>query len=309
VALKIHNPAPRLIRGTLSFRAGPGAGWGTTLDHQHVEIKPGKSFETKFHLKRFSGTSEISSLPQVVFTPEFVGENVVVKLPQKSVALKLNLGELPDDFFADAVARALKVEGPDSALEIRSGDFDLPNGPMTLEAWVQPRSHGGYSAIVAKTQSSEYSLFSDEGVPQFDIHLGGRYVSAKALEKLPLGKWTHVAGVFDGQHVMLYIDGNQVAKIAGKGKRRQNKLSLFIGADPDKGNLPTRAFSGQIDEVRLSKAAIYNEPFTPQRRLTADADSILMLNLDRRIGPFVVDQSSSTAVGVMGEKSALVPAQ
>ena len=95
---------------------------------------------------------------------------------------------MPTNFFDGAVARALKVEGPDSALEVRSEDIVLPDGPITLEAWVKPKAHSGYSAIVAKTQSSEYSIFSDEGVVQFDIHLGGRYASAKGTEKLPLGQ-------------------------------------------------------------------------------------------------------------------------
>ncbi len=307
VVLKIKNPAPSSVRGTLSFSAGSGAGWGTTLDHQHVEIESGQTYEANFRLKRFSGTSEISSLPRVVFTPELIGENVAVKLPRQSVPLKLKLGELPTDFFVDAVERALKVTGPESALEVRSNHIDLPDGPMTLEAWVKPKSHSGYSAIVAKTQSSEFSVFSDEGVPQFDIHLGGRYTSAKATEKLPTGQWTHVAGVFDGQRVMLFVAGKQVADVAAKGKRKQNDLSLFIGADPDKGNLPTRAFSGQIDEVRLSKEAIYDEAFTPERRLTASADSVLMLNLDKRVGPFAIDRSDTKAVGLMGEKSELVP--
>jgi len=309
VVLKIDNPAPSTVRGTLAFNTESGTGWGTTLDHQHVEIKSGQSYEANLRLKRFSGTNEINALPQVVFTPELIGENVSVKLPQQSVTLKLKLGELPADFFSDSIERALNVEGPDSAVEIRSDDFDLPDGPMTLEAWVKPKSHSGYSAIVAKTERSEYSMFSDEGVPQFDVHLGGRYVSAKATEKLPVGKWSHVAGVFDGQHVKLFVAGQEAGKTAGRGDRRQNELSLFIGADPDKGNLPTRAFSGQIDELRLSKAAIYNEAFTPQRRLAAGPDSMLMLNFDKRVGPFVIDRSGSKAVGLMGENSKLVPLQ
>lgn len=309
VVLKINNRAPRTVRGTLALDTESGSGWGTTLDHQHVEIKSGQTYKAKFRVKRFSGTNEITSLPQVIFTPELVSENVTVRLPQQSVSLKLKLGELPTDFFADAVERALMVSGPDSALEVRSNDIDLPDGPMTLEAWVKPNSLSGYSAIAAKTQNSEFSIFSDEGVPQFDIHVGGRYASAKATEKLPTGQWTHVAGVFDRQHVMLFVAGKQVAKIAASGKRKQNDLSLFIGADPDKGNLPTRAFSGQIDEVRLSKTALYSATFTPKRRLAAGPDSVLMLNLDKRVGPFAIDRSSSKAVGLMGENSNLVPLQ
>jgi hypothetical protein len=307
VVLKIHNPAAQPVQGNLDFDTESGSGWGTTLDHQHVRIEGGQSFQASFSIRRFSGADEITSLPQVVFTSELIGKNVSVKLPQQSVALNLTPGILPVDFFADAVERALDVSGPTSAAEVRSGDIDLPDGPMTLEAWVKPKSHSGYSAIVAKTQNSEYSMFSDEGVPQFDIHLGGRYVSAKGKEKLPVGEWTHVAGVYDGQHVTLFVGGQQVGKTPGKGNRRQNDLSLFVGADPDKGNLPTRTFSGQIDEVRLSKTALYSAAFSPKRRLSARPDSVLMLNLDKRLGPFALDRSTSTATARLGKKATLVP--
>ena len=309
VVLKIdnYNSAARPVHGTLALDAESGSGWGTTLDHQHVKINGGQSYEVNFHLKRFSGTNEITSLPNIVFTPKLIGEDAVVKLPQQAVTLNLKPGELPADFFANAVEHALEVSGPDSVVEVRSDDIDLPEGPMTLEAWVKPKSHSGYSAIVAKTQNSEYSMFSDEGVPQFDIHLGGRYISAKAKEKLPVGEWTHVAGVFDGQSVTLFVAGQLVGKTAGEGNRRQNDLSLFIGADPDRGNLPTRPFSGQIDEVRLSKTALYSAEFIPQRRLRSRDDSVLMLNLDNRIGPFVIDRSTPSATARLGEKATLIP--
>ncbi len=309
VVLKLENPAPHPVQGTLALDIESGSGWATTLDHQHIKIKAGQSYEANFRLKRFSGTDEIASLPKIVFTPELVGENVVVKLPQQAVALKLKPGELPADFFSDAAERALEVSGLDSVLEVRSSDIDLPEGPITLEAWVKPKSHSGYSAIVAKTQNSEYSMFSDEGVPQFDIYLGGRYVSAKAKEKIPVGKWTHLAGVFDGQYVTLFVAGQPVSKTAGTGKRRRNDLSLFIGADPDNGNLPTRAFSGQIDEVRLSKTALYGTEFIPQRRLSPGPNSILMLHLDKRLGPFVIDRSNPSATAILGQKATLVPAR
>ena len=43
-------------------------------------------------------------------------KSIIAKLPVQSVMLKLKIGELPADFFADTVARALNVEGPDLVL-------------------------------------------------------------------------------------------------------------------------------------------------------------------------------------------------
>jgi hypothetical protein len=178
---------------------------------------------------------------------------------------------------------------------------------MTLETWVRPINNEGYNAIIAKTQGSEFALFSDEGVPQFDIHLNGAYVTAAAQEKLPTDQWTHLAGVFDGNHVSLYVNGKRVAQVAGSGTRGTNTLPLFLGADPDSRGNPTRSFTGWLDEVRLSAAAVYDTEFSPQRRLAPTAETVLLFHLDRGFGPFQLDHSSTAATGIRGDATRLVP--
>ena len=312
VTLELENPSPRTVRGTLAFDAQTATGWGSTLDHRHLELAPLESINVTFKVRRFSGTEELGALPEVIFNPVFVGQTLTVDLPDQAVPLKLKLDKVADDFFNGAVNRALNVTGPDAAVAIANQDVPLPDGPMTLEAWVKPPSAEaliGHNAIIAKTQNSEYAFFSDEGVPQFDIHVGGRYASAKASEKLPVDAWTHLAGVFDGQTVKLFVNGKLAGEVAGKGKRRKNKLALFVGADPDRGNLPTRPFTGLIDEVRLSSSAVYAKAFEPARVLKTRDDSVLMLHLDKRIGPFVVDRTSRQAKGVLGRAAELVPIQ
>ena len=312
VTLKLKNPSSRTVRGTLDFDAQTATGWGSTLDHRHLELPPTESTDVTFKVRRFSGTQELGALPKIIFTPVFVGQTLTIDLPEQAVPLKLELNEIPDDFFKDAVNRAVNVTGPNAAVAIANQDIPLPDGPMTLEAWVKPPSTEalvGYKAIIAKTQNSEYAIFSDEGVPQFDIHVGGRYASAKASEKLTVDAWTHLAGVFDGQTVKLFVNGELVDEVAGKGKRRVNKLSLLVGADPDRGNLPTRSFSGLIDEVRLSSSAVYAAAFDPARVLETRDDSVLMLHLDKRIGPFVVDRTTRQTKGVLGRDAELLPVE
>ena len=103
----------------------------------------------------------------------------------------------------------------------------------------------------------------DEGVPQFDVHLNGRYVS-EAKDVLPLNHWTHLAGVFTGSEVKIYVDGKLMDSKPGKGKRTQNRLPLFLGADTNESGQATRAFLGRIDEVRLSQGAKYNSIYASE---------------------------------------------
>ena len=311
VVMQIANPSPGSIRGTLVFDSQDASGWGTTLDHSHFTILAGEELDLKFKIRRFSGADALTALPRLLFQPEYVAEdeNAIVRLAPIRTPIEMTLGNLPDDFFDDARPHALDVQTDASAVEVNSEIIQLPDGPMTIEAWVKPSGESGYNAIVAKTQSSGYALFFDEGVPQFDIHLGGKYRSAKGIEKLATDKWTHLAGVYDGQQVKLFLNGEEVASVEASGKRKTNKLPLFIGADPDRASQPTRCFHGLIDEFRLSKSAVYEKSFKPAKTLQSDGDTILLMHLDKRVGPFAFDQSEQGASLLMWPEASLVPVQ
>ena len=311
VVMEIENPSPGSIRGTLVFDSQDAAGWGSTLDHSHFTIAAQDKLELKFKVRRFSGADALTALPRLVFQPEYVADDqtAAVRLAPVRTPIQMTLGDLPSNFFDGAPQKALAVETDDSAVEVRSDLIDLPDGPMTIEAWVKPSRQAGFNAIIAKTQSSEYALFFDEGVPQFDIHLGGKYRSAKGTKKMPTDKWTHLAGVFDGQRVKLFVNGSEAGSTEASGKRKTNKLPLFIGADPDNASQPTRCFHGLIDEVRLSAAAIYAEKFKPSKTLEAREDTKLLMHLDKRVGPFTFDRSAENATLLMGPKATLVPAK
>ena len=311
VVMEIKNPSPGSIRGTLVFDSQDAAGWGSTLDHSHFTIPAKDKLELQFKIRRFSGADAMTALPRLVFQPEYLADDqsAAVRLAPVQTPIQMTLGDLPDDFFDDAQPKALTVETDASAVEVRSDLINLPDGPMTIESWVKPSRTSGFNAIIAKTQSSEYALFFDEGVPQFDIHLDGKYRSAKGTQKMPTTKWTHLAGVYDGQTVKLFVNGAEAGSIEASGKRKTNKLPLFIGADPDNASQPTRCFHGLIDEVRLSAAAVYAEKFKPAKTLEASESTKLLMHLDKHVGPFAFDRSEQNSTLTMGSEATLVPVQ
>jgi hypothetical protein len=137
------------------------------------------------------------------------------------------------------------------------------------------------------------------------VFLGDAYANAKATEAVAADGWHHVAGVFDGAEVRLYVGGRLVAKGPGAGARRRNALPFCVGADPDRRGQPGSFFDGRIDEVRVSRVARYaGESFTPARAFEADADTLLLLHCDGFVGPFAVDASPAEAHAVRyGEAS------
>ena len=279
------------------------------MGHRHVDLEPGETKTIEYSIRRKSGSPETAKLPRIMLQAEYLGKSSRIKIPESTTSLPLLLDRVPTDHFRGAVNRCADITlNRNSAIGVNSDQFKLPDGPMTLEAWVKPKSLQGYNAIIAKTESSEYALFSDEGVPQFDIHLGGKYVTAKAVQKMKVNQWTHLAGVYDGKQVKMFVDGELVGSLAGKGQRRSNKLPLWIGADPNGRGQPTRPLPAWIDEVRVSKSARYDGSFLPSKRFAPDSETVLLMHLDRNIGPFVLDHSESSAKGLFGVESNLVPA-
>jgi len=311
VTFKLRNPTQRKVVGTVVFGtpARPSRDWTSSLDHHHFRLEPGQATEVSFQVMRAATDPESMTIPAVSTELEMIGETARVQLPPVETGVKVDLASVPADYFADTSNQALAVTSEAAAVRIDSAELDVPDGPLTLEAWVKPKQLSGHRGIIAKTEMSEFALFFDEGVPQFDVFLDQQYVSAIAKTVLPTDRWTHLAGVYDGRTVQLYVDGKRVAQQEGTGQRKHNSRPLYVGADPNGRGEPTRPFLGQIDEVRLSTMAVYGGAFEPQRRLQPLPESVLMLHFDKRLGPFVLDHSNSAATAVLGSASRLVPLQ
>ena len=73
------------------------------------------------------------------------------------------------------------------------------------------------------------------------------------MEKLPLGKWVHVAGTCDGSVVRVYMDGVLVGTLERTGGIKTNNYPLMLGSYEENH---AAHFKGLLDEVRLYKRAL-----------------------------------------------------
>ena len=304
----IDNPLAYPI--DVSLTANIGADWQVSPDHQHVVVAAGQTQTMSFRfLRELSPESGAPvqdpwsnfQMPTLLLEADLLKEDVRLRVPGKEIPASMTLGEVPAEFFSAAPDRAFSFQKNESVeaagIRIEHAAYQLPQGPFTLEAWVKSTSNEGSQGIVAKTQSSEYALFAHQGRPSFDVHLNGNYVIARAESELLLNQWVHVAGVYDGQQVVLYVDGQEVAANPGTGVRTENQLPLWIAADPDGKGVATRPFVGWVDEVRLSTGARYAGPFQPAQKHSPDSDTLLLFHMDQTIGPFWIDHSSRGVLG------------
>src|SRR5262249_47170365 len=73
------------------------------------------------------------------------------------------------------------------------------------------------------------------------------------------GVWQHVAGVFDGSQMRVYLNGMLDGSLSTTSGPASGTSGLNIG----KSTYTTYYFGGLIDDVRISAAALYSANFTP----------------------------------------------
>jgi hypothetical protein len=306
--VRFKNPSQRALDLTLS--ADPSRDWIFTPDHAHQVVEAGQEKKFAFTWVRVKeGLTDAVPPPVMTLDIDYIEEALRTPLPARKFPLPLAIKDLPPDTFAPAQPEvALHVTIERSGVRVDSTNFDLPDGPFTLECWARPEVEQPTAALVAKTQSSDFGLLVEKNIVSFLAHLGDHYIAATATTPLPLNEWTHVAGVFDGRQVVLYLNGKKSDDSPGQGFRQRNNLPLYIGADPDHQGQPTRSFSGWLDEVRLSKSARYTADFTPARRHEPDDQTVLLFHFDRLLAGFHPDHSSSQAHSRAVSPVAIAPA-
>ena len=302
-SIRITNPGKSPIE--VAITPNLHSKWRTLPDHQHVTIPPGKTEGMKFHFYR-DADSDLAwtdfSPPTLAMSVDYLHSSARIRLPDVTVPVDLGLKEPPGG-FGKVSNGCLELRGrqtsgnrralnsfPNDSARLNFGDFVLPQGPFTLEAWIYPTNATRSRGVVCNTQSSGYALFLHDGRPQFDVHLDGKYVSPLEDKKIQMNKWTHIAGVFDGSHAKLFVDGKMVNSMPARGVRTENQLPLYVGADPDGFGNPSREFAGKIDEVRLSSTARYSVDFDPALRFESDSQTVVLLHLDQKFGPFLINQ-------------------
>jgi hypothetical protein len=90
------------------------------------------------------------------------------------------------------------------------------------------------------------------GLMRFGFRVGGDEYAVGGYQ-WPAGEWHHVVGVYDGNEVRLYVNGELDASKAYSGPIATNDASVTIGGNPlDSDDV----FIGMIDEVRIYDRAL-----------------------------------------------------
>ncbi|HEX4132962.1 MAG TPA: SUMF1/EgtB/PvdO family nonheme iron enzyme [Pirellulales bacterium] len=163
--------------------------------------------------------------------------------------------------------------------------------PLTVEAWVTPRIVNRSYSVISSQAGGGFGLKgSTASLWTFTMHGTEAYEPALAHKASAASVLTHVAGVFDGKELIVFVDGHRQksTRTVTLPIKPPGQLTN-IGAAP--GASAAGVFDGTIDEVRISSVARYTSDFTPQQRFEPDAATEVLYHFDEGSGTVAKDSS------------------
>lgn len=175
---------------------------------------------------------------------------------------------------------------------------------LTIEAWVKYSGGGGVNPRIIEiidtfnlhidipTGCSGFWLYSTE------YPSDNGWTRVYSQDPFPIGVWTHIAGVWDGIEMRLYVDGHLVGSTEFLGPLFHDgpgDQSLKIG----NGWTHIDGINGEIDEVRFSSMERYQTEFVPMEYLSPDPDTVGLWHLDEGEGDVAQDSGPNGNHGLI----------
>ncbi|MDZ4684288.1 MAG: protein kinase [Planctomycetaceae bacterium] len=188
---------------------------------------------------------------------------------------------------------ALEFDG--TAAHVQIPTLKLAGGPFTSEAWIEPGPLSMGCYLGAYDQGHSASLWGSSGINGFTATTPAGTRVGKQSDRLDLGRWMHVAGVFDGRAAAYFVDGKLIHQSTGFSEHEPANLQgAWLGGLPDIG-----MWRGRLRAVRVSQSVRYSADFTPPQQFTDDDQTLALYLMDEGQGTTLNDRSGNEHHGTI----------
>ncbi len=154
------------------------------------------------------------------------------------------------------VVGAIELDGDGDFIEISNeSNFDV-SGQLTVSVWVKVNEfEKPFQSIISKGTGEGWILSRSHSTGTVEFVCSGIKPQPYVVGKTSIddGQWHHLAGVYDGGKLKLYVDGKLDGTKNAWGSIVTNDYSIYIGdSSQDSG----RFFDGLTDDVRIYNYAL-----------------------------------------------------
>jgi len=148
-----------------------------------------------------------------------------------------------------------------------SASLDITGSAITVEGMFYPTSFADTPILVdmwytSGTGTKFVMYITGNGRVYWLINTVGGDSHFTSAATVPLNQWTHIAGVYDGENIYVYIGGiKDTNSVARTGNLVASGKSLEMGTIGG----GTNKFAGKMDEIRISNTARYTSNFIPNQ--------------------------------------------
>lgn len=155
---------------------------------------------------------------------------------------------------------ALYFNGQDNKVGVLDSPELNPDGALTIEAWMNAESWSGsiWGACILSKQGSNpdkgYGFtVGENGRIEFNHSIDEAWAAVNTIPILGLNSWYHLAAVYNGTSMKLYVNGIMQAMIDVQGTPTLGEgVVMNFGENP---TWPGRFFNGVLDEIRIWETA------------------------------------------------------
>ena len=202
---------------------------------------------------------------------------------------------------------ALQFDGKDDYVALPNSLKYDGKTPLTIEAWLTRHKQvtGPGNNLVSnayKTGDRWHGISISTSDRQMKWHGtigtsdGTSFVESALSES---GKTVHIALVYTGRQLRLYLDGKLKAKSDISNPMRPSSRAFFIGCIPETVAGSRYHLAGTIAELRFSQLARYDKNFTPDLHFSPDKHTLALYHFDEGQGNKLIDSSGNNHHGVI----------
>lgn len=166
--------------------------------------------------------------------------------------------------------QALYLSGHDDWLEVsRDPSLDISGEALTLSFWIRPEAYNGNGSFLTKGDYQYGIVQSDEKHLEFYVQTSQKESLQGRLPDDWMSQWHHVAGIYDGNKMELYVDGKIIGTKSCKGKISNTPYEVILGKSAELRD----GHMGYMCHATIDRVRIFDKSF-PIKDLVEDSEEL-----------------------------------